>query len=135
MRMAISVLRRSSDRRKSEDQQAVDRRHLVLAGLSQKIFLSQWGTPEIRINLDKTEGYPPEAAIPSGPSMEDVLHSVWIYLKQDRVFFFTQKKLVSHFKWSAFKEKGRGVEHVNSLPVHVPKSAFASLTQAISLAS
>ena len=38
-------------------------------------------------------------------SNEDDPHSVWIYPKQDRIFFFTNKRLVSHFKWSAFKEK------------------------------
>jgi hypothetical protein len=35
----------------------------------------------------------------------ETLHSVWIYKKKDRIFFFAKKKLISHFKWSDFKEK------------------------------
>jgi hypothetical protein len=78
----------------------------MLAGINQKVFVNQWGSPEVRINLDQLQGSYQQGSIALTPdSNEEVLHSVWIYVKHDRICFFTNKRLVSHFKWSAFKEK------------------------------
>jgi hypothetical protein len=81
------------------------RRHLMLAGLSQDLFLKEWGVPEIQISLDNLEGhYEPEVVAVDADRTEGAVHSVWIYKTKNRVFFFTRKKLVSHFKWSEFRD-------------------------------
>ena len=82
------------------------RRHLMLAGLSQDVFLKEWGVPEIKISLDNLEGYYKRDAVAVDmDSSGEAMHSVWIYKTKNRVFFFTRKKLVSHFKWSEFRDK------------------------------
>jgi len=79
---------------------------MMLAGLSQKSFLSQWGEPEIQISLDRLEGFfSGQAIIVRVDSAEEFLHTVWIYEKQDRIFFFTRQRLTAHFKWSEFREQ------------------------------
>lgn len=78
----------------------------MLAGISQDVFLKEWGAPEIQINLDNLEGYYKRNAVAvETDASGEALHSVWIYKGKNRVFFFTRKKLVSHFKWTEFKEK------------------------------
>ena len=90
---------------KNQHEHLVPRRHLMLAGISQDVFLKQWGSPEIEINLDQLQGsYRHHAvALETGNAGEN-LHSVWIYKEKNRVFFFSRKRLVSHYKWSDFKE-------------------------------
>jgi hypothetical protein len=102
----ISNLSRLSSLLKTSPEALASRRHLMLAGLSQDVFLKEWGVPEIQINLDSLEGhYEREVVAVDTDSPEEILHSVWIYKAKNRVFFFTRKKLVSHFKWSEFKDK------------------------------
>lgn len=86
---------------------ASPRRHLMLAGICQDVFLKEWGSPEIEINLDQIEGcYDPRALTVDANNHEgETPHSVWIYKKKDRIFFFAKKRLISHFRWSDFKEK------------------------------
>jgi hypothetical protein len=69
--------------------------------------LKEWGSPEIEINLDQIEGCCKCGAltVDGNDSEGETLHSVWIYKKKDRISFFAKKRLVSHFKWSDFKEK------------------------------
>ena len=80
-------------------------RHLMLAGISQNIFLKEWGNPEIKVNLDHFEKFYRRIDMSSETDSGEPLYSVWIYKNKDRIFFFTKKKLVSHFRWSDFKEK------------------------------
>jgi hypothetical protein len=79
----------------------------MLAGICQDVFLKEWGSPEIEINLDQIEGCCKRGTLTgyANDSEGETLHSVWIYKKKDRIFFFAKKKLISHFKWSDFKEK------------------------------
>ena len=78
----------------------------MLAGLSQDAFLKEWGVPEIQISLDNLEGYYKRDAVAvDTDSSGEATHSVWIYKAKNRVFFFTRKKLMSHFKWSEFRDK------------------------------
>jgi hypothetical protein len=79
----------------------------MLAGICQDVFLKEWGSPEIEINLDQIEGCYERGAltVESNDSEGETLHSVWIYKKKDRIFFFAKKRLISHFKWSDFKER------------------------------
>ena len=104
--MTIPILRLISNLWKPEPRRVPQRRHLMLAGINQRVFLNQWGTPEVRINLDHLEGSYQQGGVAFDPiPREDIFHSVWIYVKQDRICFFSQKRLVSHFKWSAFKDR------------------------------
>jgi len=79
----------------------------MLAGICQDVFLKEWGSPEIEINLDQIEDCYERGAVTPDPndSEGENIHSVWIYKKKDRIFFFAKKRLISHFKWSDFKEK------------------------------
>jgi hypothetical protein len=80
--------------------------HLMLAGINQTIFLNHWGIPEIKISLDRLQGYYEldSLSLNTEPSEEDN-NTVWIYEKKDRIFFFKRGKLISHFRWSEFREK------------------------------
>ncbi len=106
--MSILGLDRISNLLKQEPRRIAERRHLMLAGIDQNLFLSQWGKPEIQIALDLLEGfYKKDSVAVSTDTSGEPLHSVWIYKNRNRIFFFTRKKLVSHFKWSDFREKRR----------------------------
>jgi hypothetical protein len=41
---------------RSQPSPASPRRHLMLAGICQDVFLKEWGSPEIEIDLDQIEG-------------------------------------------------------------------------------
>jgi len=106
----------------------------MLAGINQRVFVNQWGSPEVRINLDQLHGsYQQGFVALNTDSNEDDLHSFWIYVKHDRICFFTNKRLVSHFKWSAFKEKRNEVmekadlrsTRMNTRPVAIVAHALA----------
>ena len=101
------VLRNISSYFRSQPSLASPRRHLMLAGICQDVFLKEWGSPEIEINLDQIEDCYERGAVTPDPndSEGENIHSVWIYKKKDRIFFFAKKRLISHFKWSDFKEK------------------------------
>ena len=101
------VLRNISSYFRSQSRLESPRRHLMLAGICQDVFLKEWGSPEIEINLDQIEDCYERGAVTPDPndSEGENIHSVWIYKKKDRIFFFAKKRLISHFKWSDFKEK------------------------------
>jgi hypothetical protein len=112
----IPNLTRLSGLLKMPPEALASRRHLMLAGLSQDVFLREWGVPEIQISLDNLEGhYKGEALAVDGDSPGEAIHCVWIYKEKNRVFFFTRKKLVSHFRWSEFKDK-RLAEEIEAPP-------------------
>ena len=80
--------------------------HLMLAGINQTIFLNHWGVPDIKISLDRLQGfYELDSLSLNTEANEEDCHTVWIYEKKDRIFFFKRGKLVSHFRWSEFREK------------------------------
>jgi len=78
----------------------------MLAGISQTVFQNQWGEPETQINLKRLGSLDKLGSIfliehpPRGAQ-----HSIWIYKKKDRILFFTKKRLVSHSRWSEFREQ------------------------------
>jgi hypothetical protein len=104
--MAIPILKLISDLWKPKPRHVPERRHLMLAGITQSVFVKQWGSPEIQINLDQLRGFYQQGsmALNTSAGINDP-HSVWIYTKHDKICFFTNRRLVSHFKWSAFKDK------------------------------
>jgi len=80
--------------------------HALLTGIYQTVFLHQWGVPEIKISLDRLQGFFELDALflNSEPTEEDS-HTVWIYEKRDMILFFKRGRLVSHFKWGEFRER------------------------------
>ncbi len=90
-----------------------NRSHLMLAGINQSLFINQWGHPEIKISLDRLQGYYESGLVSFySSSNEESFHTVWIYEKKDRIFFFHKGNLVSHFKWSEFRGRWKKSEEV-----------------------
>jgi hypothetical protein len=80
--------------------------HLMLAGINQTLFLNQWGVPETRIGLKRIGSLDKLGSLfVIEDSAEEAHYSVWIYRKRDRILFFTKKRLISHSRWSEFREK------------------------------
>jgi hypothetical protein len=78
----------------------------MLAGISQTVFLKQWGEPETQIGLSRLGSLNKLGALLLvADNADEVHHSIWIYKKKDSVLFFTRKRLVSHYKWSEFRER------------------------------
>jgi len=77
----------------------------MLAGISQTVFLNQWGEPETQVGLNPLGSMNKLGSLflVVDPT-DEVHHSIWIYKKRDRILFFTKKRLTFHFKWSEFKE-------------------------------
>ncbi len=80
--------------------------NLMLAGIDQTIFLKQWGEPETQISLKRLGSLDKLGSIflIEDPAKE-AHHSIWIYKKKDRILFFTRKRLISHSRWSDFREQ------------------------------
>jgi len=96
----------------------------MLAGISQDVFLKQWGSPEIEIDLDQLQGsYRHHTVALETGNAGETFHSVWIYKEKNRVFFFSKKRLVSHYKWSDFKE-GRVASSEDAVYRSARRAAF-----------
>ncbi len=78
----------------------------MLAGIHQTMFLNQWGEPETRFALNRVGSFNKLGSFfLIEDSAEEAFHSIWIYKRRDRILFFTKKRLVSHSRWSEFKER------------------------------
>jgi hypothetical protein len=85
--------------------------HAMLTGIYQTVFLNQWGVPEIKISLDRLQGvFELDALFLNSEPSEDDNHTVWIYEKRDMILFFKRGRLVSHFRWSEFKERWKAAK-------------------------
>jgi len=104
--MGITGLSLISNFRKPGPRDVVSRQHLTLNGINKRVFLNQWGEPDIKINLDRLMGFYRKGSLflKKNPS-KGTHYSVWIYKKRDAILFFNKKKLTLHFKWSKFKER------------------------------
>src|SRR4030042_3135585 len=85
--------------------------HSMLTGIYQTVFLNQVGVPEIKISLDRFQGFFELDALflKSEPSEEDS-HRVWIYEKRDMILFFERGRLVSHFRGGEFRERWKATK-------------------------
>jgi hypothetical protein len=84
----------------------VDRTHQLLAGISKKVFLNQWGLPDIHISLDDLLKYfKPDFLCLNSDSLEKNLLTIWIYQTMNTFLIFKQTRLIFHFKWSKFKQE------------------------------
>jgi len=98
----------------------------MLAGIHQTLFLNQWGVPEIRIGLKRIGSVDKLGSLfLIEDSAEEAHYSVWIYKKRDRILFFTKKKLVSHSRWSEFRETWKKVnEEMDLGALRKPSALF-----------
>jgi len=78
----------------------------MLAGINQTLFLSQWGVPETQIGLKRIGSLDKLGSLfLIEDSAEEAYYSIWIYKRRNRILFFTKKRLISHSRWSEFREK------------------------------
>ncbi|HMK75421.1 MAG TPA: hypothetical protein VK568_04475 [Thermodesulfobacteriota bacterium] len=91
---------------KGSSKPSTGNQHLMLAGIHQTIFLNQWGEPETQIGLKRLGSFNKLGSflLIKDPA-EEVHHSIWIYKKRDRILFFTKKRLISHSRWSEFRQR------------------------------
>lgn len=100
--------------------------HLMLTGISQTVFLRQWGMPEIKISLDHLEAcFILDFITLNIDSIQKGFVTVWIYEKKDRVVFFRGEKLISHFKWTQFKKR---FKRLSSLDQDMPCKEHGSVS-------
>ncbi len=97
--------------------------HQMLSGIHQTVFLNQWGFPEIRLSLDRMEGFfeLDSISLKNDPG-EGNLHSVWIYESKDKILFFKRGRLTSHFRWSDFKQRWSGSKELTNLKISTQTS-------------
>ncbi len=104
--MAMPILERISNLRKSRPKQVSGRPHSMLAGINQKVFLNQWGKPETQVGLNQIGRLNKLGTLflITDPT-EDAHLNLWIYNKRDSILLFTKEKLVSHFSCKRFELK------------------------------
>ncbi len=106
--------------------------HLMLTGINQKIFLAQWGEPDLKISLDRLQGfYSSRQILLKTEATPEDYYTVWIYEKRDRIFFFKRGSLISHFKWSQFKNRLKRSSFENHPKTYRPTRSFYASTLAL----
>ena len=91
----------------------VGRTHRLLAGLNRKVFLNQWGVPDIQLSPDHLlESFKLDFLCLKSDPLEKNPLTVWIYEKKDTLLIFRGNRLIFHFKWNAFKQKFKKPEIV-----------------------
>jgi hypothetical protein len=104
--MTISILRMIQQFGRGRSSYVGTRTHVMLAGISQTVFLKNWGEPDVEIYLKRLGRLCERGSLYlTVSSGEKADHSVWIYRKRDRILFFSEKKLHCHFKWSGFEQE------------------------------
>jgi hypothetical protein len=87
----------------------------MLAGISQAVFLKNWGEPDVEISLRKLGRLCERGTLYLRVNSDDKAdYCVWIYKRKDRILFFTEKKLHCHFKWSGFEEERNRLKNGNN---------------------
>jgi hypothetical protein len=106
--------------------------HLMLVGINQTLFLNQWGVPETRIGLKRIGSFDKLGSLfVIEDSAEEAHYSVWIYRKRDRILFFTKKRLISHSRWSEFREEWKKTN--GETVVGAPRKSSPLLATTLSL--
>ncbi len=85
-------------------------KHQMLAGINQAIFVRQWGMPQATLTLSDLQIFFIEefASLRSDRTETNNPIKGWIYEKKDALLVFRREKLVSHFRWSEFRERMKG---------------------------
>jgi hypothetical protein len=130
--MSTSVLSFIPGFLKSPSRPPRGHQHLMLAGIHQTIFLNQWGEPEAQISLKRLGSLDKLGSIflIEDPARE-AHHSIWIYKKRDKILFFTKKRLISHSRWSEFREQWKKSEEEPDF--QAPGKSSPLLTTTLSL--
>lgn len=120
--MAIPILERISNFRRSRPKQVSGRPHSMLAGINQKVFLNQWGKPETQIGLNQIGRLNKLGTLflITDPT-EDAHLNVWIYNKRDSILLFTKEKLVSHFSCKKIELKLNDRKSIIETPIEGPR--------------
>jgi len=100
--------------------------HLMMSGIYQNTFLNQWGTPEFQMGVGRLAGFFKLDFLFMNWGQSDAEeYTAWIYEKRNRILFFKNKKLISHFRWDEFKEKWkRPKDEVDSWLTRRPRSSM-----------
>jgi len=103
--------------------------HSMLTGIYQTVFLNQWGVPEVKISLDRLQGiFEVDALLLNSEPTEEDSHTVWIYEERDMILFFKRGRLVSHFKWSEFRERWKATKQEAVSPSNKKSVSLAGTT-------
>jgi hypothetical protein len=102
--------------------------HLMMSGIYQNTFLTQWGTPEFQMGLSRLAGFFKLDFLFMNWGQSDAEeYTACIYEKRNRILFFKNKKLISHFRWDEFKEKWkRPKDEVDSWLTRRPRSSMVT---------
>ena len=102
--------------------------HLMMSGIYQNTFRSQWGTPEFQMGLSRLAGFfKLDFLFMNWRQTEAGEYTAWIYEKKNRILFFKNKKLIFHFRWDEFKEKWkRPKNEVDSWLTRGPRSGMVT---------
>jgi hypothetical protein len=120
--MAIPILERISNLRKSRPKQVSERPHSMLAGINQKVFLNQWGKPETQVGLNQIGRLNKLGTLfLITDATEDAHLNLWIYNKRDSILLFTKEKLVSHFSFKRSELKMNPRESTIQPPAKEPQ--------------
>ncbi len=130
--MTIPFLKVIQNFGRKEAPHARGRHHLMLTGISQSLFLKNWGKPDTHISLKKLGSFYERGSLYLTVNSDDEAdYSVWIYRNKDKVLFFARRKLIVHYKWTGFHEKQgqlrEGID-VNAMRI---SSAFIGKTLAL----
>jgi hypothetical protein len=87
----------------------------MMSGIYQNTFLNQWGTPEFQMTVAGSGFFKLDFLFMNWGQSEAEEYTAWIYEKRNRILFFKNKKLISHFRWDEFKGKGKG-QKMRSIP-------------------
>jgi len=113
--MTISLFRMIQQFGRGRPLRVATRPHVMLAGMSQVLFLKHWGEPDAEISLKRLGRLCERGTLYLSVNSDDKAdYSVWIYKKKDRVLFFAEKKLHSHFKWSGFERERNRLKNGNN---------------------
>jgi len=78
----------------------------MLRGIKQTVFLGQWGMPELKTRLnDLKASFILDFLTGNIETMPCDSVEAWVYEKKDKVLFFKEEKLISHFNWGQFKAR------------------------------
>jgi hypothetical protein len=105
--MAISLMIQQIGRGRSSN--VPTRPHVMLAGISQTVFLKNWGDPDVEIYLRKLGSLREKGTLYlTVNSGEKADHSIWIYRKKDRILFLQKGSCIATLNGAGSSECGTG---------------------------
>ena len=113
--MTISFFKMIQQFGRGRSSYVTTRPHVMLAGISQAVFLKNWGEPDAEISLRRLGRLCERGTLYLSVNSDDKAdYSVWIYKRKVRILFFAESKLHCHFKWSGFEEERNRLKNGNN---------------------